>query len=288
MSLMEDLRSQLADKRAAEDASREEQQAQEDFYTSNLRPVMVQAREYFDEIVASVNEIAPDIECRYPLNPDSKQLVSFSQSNLEFFYDDVRNPRKIHINCTCSLKAAAEFFVSTEERVEQYADLLTSHGITFHQKNRLDNSYNIRAATFILDELMPASIAIQSHPVDRCIYVYLRNFTSEALKRHRFSPDQLTPELFDKIARILLRKETELVQVSISTHAREKLKNQVQSEQQAKEKEIAEGLAYLESLRLAEEEEAKLLNRAKKAVLTRTKDMAAIVSSLRSDRRKSE
>ena len=109
--------------------------------------------------------------------------------------------------------------------------------------------------------------------------MYLRNFTKEPLKRYRLAPEQLTPVLLEKIARILLREEAELIKVSVPNPVREKLQSQVKKEKLEKQKEIASGLAYLESVRLAEEE-AKLVNRAKTAVLTRIGDVAAVVSSL--------
>lgn len=279
MSLMEDLRSQVTDKKTNELALQNEQQAQEEFYTLNLRPIMVRAKEYLDEIVSSINEIEPDIEYTYPLNPDSMENVFFSQSDHKFFYDDLQNPKKIDISCKCSLKDPAEFFVSTEASVERYAELLTNHGLTFHQKNKLDEFYNIRSASFILDETMPANISVQAHLANRCVYVYLRNFTKEPFKKYRLAPEQLTPALLEKLARILLREEAELIKVSISDPVREKLQSQIKNDQLEKEKEIASGLAYLESVRLAEEE-AKLVNRAKNAVRTRISDVAAVVSSL--------
>jgi hypothetical protein len=240
---------------------------------------MVQTREYLDEIVCNINEIEPDIKCAYPLNPDSTESVYFSQSDHKFFYDDIRNPQKIDINCKCSLKGTAEFFVPTKASVEKYAELLTSHGLTFHQKNMLDEFYNIRSANFFLDEVMPANISVQAHLADRCIYVYLRNFTKEPLKRYRLAPEQLTPVVLEKIARILLREETELIKVSVPDPVREQLQSQIKSEQLEKKKEIASGLAYLESVRLTEKE-VNLVNRVKNAVLAKIGNMAAIVSSL--------
>jgi hypothetical protein len=277
MSLLDDLQSQVAEKKANELALLEEQQAQEEFYALKLRPAMIQAREYFDEVVTNLKVIGPDIQCKYPLDPESMAGITFRQSDYEFFYDEASNPRLLDISCICRLKRAAEFYVPTKEKVEKYAELLNSYGLSFHQKNRLDDHYNIRGATFFLDEVLPAKISIQSHPADRCVYVYLQNFEKEPLKRYSFNPEQLTIELLEKIARILLREETELVKVTVSDHFREQLQQQVRSERLKKEQEVAQGSAYLDSLKRAEEE-ARLVSRAKNALLTRTKQMETLIS----------
>lgn len=283
MSLLADLQSQAAEKRADELALREEQQAQEEFYASKLRPAMIQAREYFDEVVANLRVIGPDIKCKYPLNPESSQGITFHQSDYDFFYDEASNPTQLTIGCICRINRAADFYVPTKARVEKYAELLNSYGLTYHQKNRLDDHYNIRGATFFLDEVLPAKIIIQSHPADRCVYVYLKNFEKAPLKKYSFSPEKLTMELLERIARMLLREETELVKVTVADHFREKLQQQVQSERLKKEREVAQGLAYLDSSKRAEQE-SRLINRAKSALLARTRKMEMLISRKRKSR----
>jgi hypothetical protein len=283
MALLDDLKSQAADIKATEAALRAEQQAQEEFYTLSLRPVMIKARDYFDEIIRNLCIIDPSIECSYPFDPISQVArVAFTQSEYSFDYDDSRNPHQLYIRCICRLQKPTEFYVPTKEGVEQYAKMLNDYALPFHQKNQLDKRYDIRGATFILDEALPTQIRVLSSPVDHCIYVDFRNFEETPFARYRFNPDQLTIEMLEKIARVLLRKEAKLVSFDVSEEFRGELQKQLEVDRLTKEKDVAEGLSYLEVERQGEEE-ARLINRTKSALSSGTQRVVAAISSAGKD-----
>jgi hypothetical protein len=283
MTLLDDLKAQAADVKAAEFALREEQQAQEEFYALSLRPAMVQARDYFDEVIRNICIVDPSIECSYPFDPNQMAGVTFTQSEYAFDYNDSRNPRQLYIRSICRLRKPAEFYVPTKKGVEKYAKLLHDHVLPFHQKNQLDERYDIRGATFILDEALPAQIRILSSPADRCIYVDFRNFEEKPFVRYRFNPDQLTIEMLEKIARVLLRKEPKLISFDVSEEFRGELQKQLEIDRLKKEKDVEEGLAYLETEQQAEEKEARLINRTKSALSSGRQRVVAAISSAGTD-----
>ena len=130
---------------------------------------------------------------------------------------------------------------------------------------------------------MPVQIRILSYPADRCIYVDFRNLEEEPQTRYRFDPDKMTMEIFERIAKILLRQEKKLIRVDISDDYRGELQKQLEIDRLSKEKHVAEGLAYLEAERLAEEE-ARLINRTKSALTTGTLKVVSAISSASKDR----
>ncbi len=278
MTLLDDLKSQAADIKAAELATREEQQAQEEFYTLKLRPVMIRARDYLDEIIKNLNIIDTTVECSYAFDPNPLARVAFTQSEYDFDYNDARNPRQLEINCKCRLQQPTEFYVATKEGVEQHARLLEDHNMPHHQRNQLDELYTIRGATFILTDPLPARIRILSSPADRCIYVDFRNFEDEPSSRYRFDPAELTDEMLEKIVRILLREESKLVRIELSEEYREELQKQLEKDRLRKKREEAGGLAAREAERLRQEKE-RLINRTKSAVSVATQKMSEAVAT---------
>ena len=282
MALLDDLKSQAAVIKAAEVAVRGEQQAQDDFYELSIRPAMIKSRDYFDEIIRNLCIIEPSVECSYPFDPKLAD-VAFTQSEYSFDYNDARNPRQLDIRCVCRLQKPAEFYVPTKEGVEQYAKMLNDYALPFHQKNQLDKRYDIRGATFILDEALPAQICILSSPADRCIYVDFRNFEETPLSRYQFNPDQLTAEMLEKIARVLLRKETRLIRVDVSEEFRGELQKQLEMDRLKKEKDAAKNSIYLELERQGAEG-ARLSNRTKSALSSGTQRVVAAISSAAKDR----
>ena len=265
MTLLTELQSKVAAVEADERARSAEIQAQAEFYNLELRPVMVRINEYFKEIIESLNVIKPEISARYPLDPESSIGVELRQSNYYYNYDNIEAPRQIDIICECHLGKPTIFHVPTKLKVEDYSRALNDYDFSYDQKNHLDNFYEIRGATFTLEGPLKAQIRITASAADRCVFIHLRNIEHEPMKRYRFAPSDLKDEVLERLARMLLREESQLAEVSVSTDFRLTLQQQLEEEKLQVEKHIAESMAHIESERLAEQE-AKLLNRGKRII----------------------
>jgi hypothetical protein len=226
---------------------------------------MVRTYGYLSEIVDNLNIVAPDIHPSYPLNPSLKHGVTLSQTNYEFHFDNRKSPRQIDIICTCALDQPQEFHVATKDAVVKQADLLKSHKFHYHQRNRLDKLHDIRGATFILEGPMKVHIRVAANAADKSIYIDLRNLGDQPYKRYKFSPDKVDDELLERLARLLIREESTLVEVEICDDVRDELRRRLELEKRRDEEDLAEAYAHMEAERLAEND-AKLINRTKRAV----------------------
>ncbi|RLA50125.1 MAG: hypothetical protein DRR42_13985 [Gammaproteobacteria bacterium] len=265
MGLLDDLKLEVQKIRAEELERNAEFESQEKFYDEYLKPVMVRTYGYLSEIVGNLNIVVPDIHPSYPLNPSLKHGVTLNQANYEFHFDNRKSPRQIDILCTCILDQPQEFHVATEEAVVKHADLLKSYKFHYHQRNRLDKLHNIRGATFILEGPMNVHIRVFAHAADKCIYIDLRNLENQPFKRYKFSPDKVDDELLERLARLLIREESTLVEVKVCDNVRDELRRRLELEKCRDEEDLAEAYAHMEAERLAEKN-AKLINRTKRAV----------------------
>lgn len=280
MGLLDELQTEV--KRLKEDELKQDSElrAQEEFYSTQLKPVMVLAYNYLSEIIENLKIVTPDIRPGYPFNPLEEQAVILHQSDYEFDFDSVSSPRQLNIYCTCKLDKPIEFHVPTKESVLKYSGLLESYGFPFHCKNHLDKLYDIRGGTFFLEGPINVHIQILAHPADRCIYIVLRNLEDRPGKRYKFSPDTLNMELLERLARLLIREESSLVEVQVCSDVRDELRRQVEKDKRRREEDLAQAYIQLEAEKLAEEE-ARLVNRTKRAMAVGVDRVSKIIKNLK-------
>jgi len=280
MGLLDDLQTEVKKLKADELKQDAELRAQEEFYSTELQPVMVLAYNYFSEIIENLRIVAPDIRPAYPFDPLEKQLVTLHQSDYEFDFDSAKSPRQLNIYCTCKLGNPIEFHVPTKDAVLKYSELLESYGLPFHCKNHLDKLYDIRGGTFLLEGPLNVHIRILAHPADRCIYILFRNLEDQPTKRYKFLPDTINNELLERLARLLIREESRLVEVAVCDDVRDALRSQVEEEKRRKEEDLAQAYIHIEAEKLAEEE-ARLVNRTKRAMTVGVERVSKIIKNLK-------
>jgi|GEM_PF-3330480 len=271
MSLLDDLQKEVRNIRAQEIQLNAEMEAQQIFYQEHLRPVMVRAYEYFAEIVENLNIVAPDVKANYPLNPLLEHGVALKQAQYDFKSDNKDNPHKIDIFCKCTLEKPHEFYLPNQKSVLAHADLLDRYNFPYHRKNRLDRHYEVRGATFILEGPMIVHIRIVANPADRNIHISFRNVERQPVKRYKFSPDTISEEFLERLAKVLIRQIPQLVEQKVGDTFRHQLSNQLDREGHLSDDDLVQAYAERESTKTAEKNTT-LVNRTKSAVLARLRE----------------
>jgi hypothetical protein len=265
MGLLDELQSEVDKIRAREREYDAELEAQEVFYAEHLQQVMLQASDYCSKLVESLQIVAPEVRPAYPLNPLLEEGVILDQSDYSFRCDNHATPRQLDIYCCCTLMEPHEFFLQGKDAVLKHTKVLDSYHFPYHRKNHLDEQHRMSDATFILEGPLKVQIRILACPPDRCIYIELWNVEDQPHKRYRFAPSRLQEELLDRLARVLVREETRLVAVALSDDFRDDLRRRLEHDKRREEEDLAAAYAELEAWK-QEEEEAKLINRAKKSL----------------------
>jgi hypothetical protein len=265
MGLLDDLKTEVVKKQQQESEHNTELTTQDEFYQQQLQSVMLRARDYLSEVVENLNAVAPEIYREYPLDPSLPDGIKLRQADYVFREDDSLNPRQLDLTCTCTLEKGHQFIAPTKEAVSRCAEMLESYKFPHHCRNKLDERHAVASATFILEGPMKVHIRLLAHPEDRCIYIFLQNIEDLPLKRYKFLPEKVDAELLDRLARVLVRKESKLVEVKLSDDVRDELRRKLELEKRGQEEELARAHAYREAEKLAEEE-AKLANRARRGL----------------------
>ena len=265
MGLLDELKKEAQKKEELERQRNAELAAQQAFYDEHLRPVMRRVHDYFSELVEQLNKVEPDVHPEYPLAPEGQPPVVLKQGNYNFRSDDFERPRTIIVRAECELEKQYEFFVRTGSAVTRYAALLDDHKLRYHSKNHLDEKHDVASATFTLEGPLAVQIRLRASAEDRCVHIDLLNIEAQPLKRYKLQPEKVDETLLDRLARMLIREESMLVEVKISEDARAELRRKLEQEKLRQQREQAQAQAWLEAERRAEEE-ARLLNRAKRSL----------------------
>jgi hypothetical protein len=278
MGLLDDLHTQVEKIRDEEARKNAELKAQEAFYELRLKHVMQRAHKYLEEVVESLNIIAPDIYVSYPLDPSRPKGVSLRQADYFFNSDNSRHPRQIDILAHCSLTEPVEFYVPTNDAASKQTEYLQSCQFPHDRRNKLDKLYNVCGATFTLEGPMKVHIRLLANPAEKCVNIHLRNLESEPVKKYKIAPEKVNEELLERLARLLIRDETHLVEVQIDEDFRSELRRKIEEDNLAKERDLAQAYAEIEADRLREKEAKKLMNRARRTVSRGKHEFLKLVS----------
>jgi hypothetical protein len=265
VGLLDDLKKEVEDK---EEEARQQDaalKAQQEFYATQLRPAMQRAHTYFAELVETLNTLDREVKVPYALAPPKERPLELKHGQYVFRSDDYENPYKLFITCDCAFEQSMEYVVDTNSAVASYAALLEEHKIPHDTKNRLDESHAIVSATFTVDGPLKVQMRLLASEEDQCIYIDLLNLDVLPVKRYKFTPQQIDDALLDRLARLLVREESRLIEVKVSEQTRAELQRKLAEEKRRLEEEQAAAEAHREAERQAEEE-AKLINRAKRSV----------------------
>lgn len=265
MGLLDDLKKQAREKEDKERQRQAELKAQELYYDTHLHGVMRQAHAYFLELVQQLNIVAPEVHPAYALAPANEPPITLKQEGYVFRADNTDKPKSLSVRCECHLDERLEFYVRTKPAVTAYAELLDSHGFPHYTKNEVDERLDVTNATFVLEGPLKVQIRLLASPEDRCIYIDLLNVDKQPRKRYRLGPEKVDETLLDRLARMLLREETTLVEVEVSDDVRAELRRKLEEDNRRKAHERALAEATYEAERLAAEE-TRMINRAKRTV----------------------
>jgi hypothetical protein len=263
MGLLDDLKAQVEEKHSEALKRSEELESFELFYADQLLPGMVKAYQFFSELIENLAIVAPVITPIYPLDPTIPRGVKLSQGDYSFDFDSAQKPKKLEIRCRCILPHEHVFHLRSQDAVLKHTDLLDVYAFRHHRKDYRDKQHAVRSADFILEGPMQAYIRIQSSPEDQCFLLELRNLEEQPVKRYRIPVEKFNTGLFERLARILVREESTLINTKIGDDARDSLRTQVDKDRRLQDESLERAYAELEADRLAKEE-ARLVNRLRR------------------------
>lgn len=268
MDLLDEIQNKARQIRVREAEQKIELATQDEFYQTQLRPVMLRAYEYYAELIENLNIVAPDIKAAYPLNPLLDSEIPLQQGNYKIRSDNKEAPRQIDFFCRCTLVAPCKFYLPGRKAVQNHAALLENYNFTHHRKNRLDLSHNIRGATFKLEGPMIAHVRLAANPSGRNVHILFRNVERKPLNRYVFPPEAVDDELIERVAKVFIRQVPMLVDRTVDASVREPLRNQAERDEHEVTRANVKG-----ATKFIDAENVSMILRPKFTVAERTRDL---------------
>lgn len=228
MGILDDLKQQANNLRTAEADEAARLAEQEAYYQAVLRPAMLKALAYLDELIKHINYVQPERTLYYPLAPDRQKTIELNQGHYKLLIDSSDAPRQIDIRVAAKLAQPALYVISDFTSIRHYAEHLDAYGLSYHRQDAIDNAHKVERATFTLEGPLQHAVRIQANTEQQCILILLRNFGRAGVQTHRFNPDKINDALLDRLGRVLLHDIDSLpVPVTLSDEAREQLRQQL-------------------------------------------------------------
>jgi hypothetical protein len=230
MGLLEELRAQASDIQAGEEKERKELAENEAFYQKNLRPGMLKAYQYLNDLVTHINIVKPECIVEYPLMPDGQGTIPLHQSNYKVLIDSSSNPKKIDIRFHAQLEESVSLNVHSKSEIARYSDYLDRYGLKYHRKDEKNDQYEITNANFLIQGPLPIQIRIFADLKRQRIEIISKNFRYSGIEKTSISPENLDGQLLDRVGKFILRKVDAINSSQISEQALANIRKKLKSE----------------------------------------------------------
>lgn len=244
MGIIDDLREQAIQKQSEqqEDTILKEKLAHN--YQILILPKMQQLFSYFKELLDYLTVIEAPI-CIPHYSNRYRKLGKLYQLDYRLSTDKhggIANYEKlteITLRFNCQGQEEGEFTHSAESKfdAEQEKEFLSLHKIPFTYDRYLGNSEG-GALTFHISRKIPAIFKFSIDYENSRIILTIHNHEDFEQRTQFINPEQINEAYMDKLARYILRKDTEFIQMDIDESHKEKIRQQVEAQKKAHAEEL--------------------------------------------------
>ena len=268
MGILDDLREQANQKQAEQHEDALAREKLEHNYQVQILPKMQQLFSYFKELTEYLSVIEEPIEI-FNYSDRYSGLSVLYQQDYRLSSDKhggIANYEKLtEVNLRYNLLNTEEedliHHVENKLESDQEKDFLSSHKIKFQCGQHLGNTKG-GATTFHIQRRIPVLFQFVVDYNKSQIILHIHNHEDFEQRRQVINPNHINEAFMDKLARYILRKDTEFIRIELDETSREKIREQVEAHKRAHAKELEEAHKREQEL-LAQEEENNMASRVK-------------------------
>ncbi len=207
---------------------------------SLMSPKMKQLYLYLKEFTQHINKIE---QTKKVLNYSKlfPELGELNQENYKINTDGsggVVNYDKIsliHFAYRYHGATVKEYIHHTSNKLEadRITDFLTSHKVPYTSANNLASKNN-GALNFYITKNIPVLFKFTSNPKKSIINLSIKNHENFEDRTIIIKPNDIDEEYLDKLARYILRKDSEFLNIEIDDDVKKQIRQRIEAEKQAK------------------------------------------------------
>ena len=238
MGLLEDLKSEA--ERIRSEGERLTVAAQrEAFYKANLRPKMLQALGYLDELLEQLKVVRPEVVGRYLL-PGYSQPISATQALPKLTVDSGDNIQTLTLHMRYVATDLA-FSVMSPTQADETRDFLLSGRYVFSDWPLREANGQLVGIRFSVAGLaIPASVTIYADIESGCLLFYSKNMGGFHDHRDVVRPEDMDAAWLDRLGHFLLGQGCSPAHLDIPPENREAIQQALKSEAAQREQELAQ------------------------------------------------
>lgn len=268
MGLLDELRNQSDNQRAAEEAEAAGIANREQYYEQQILPRMVKAYQFFKELVEHLNYINLDTMVNYPIMADG-HFKPLRQQDYKVVIDSSKTLKQIDVTFQCVLDSPVSYEMYHPDGIRNTTERLDRYYIKYERKDKKNQQMQVILSRFTVEGPLPLKVGLAVDVEKSEIKLLLRNFVEPGTEQHILKAEQLDEAFLDRLGKYILRQERHLFgatatasTTTISDDARERIRQQVLAEQQQREQELREAE---EQARLEEEQRKQTSKKAQVA-----------------------
>ena len=241
MGILDNLKEQADQdirKQVKQQSSTEKSQS---FYEHAITPKMKEVYLYLKELTQNLNIIEQSIKVTHyaKVFPDMGELQQTSYKINTDGSGGVVNHDKIqevHFSFRYKGTTAGEYVHHTDNKLasDRIIDFLTNHKIPYTRADNL-SSRNNGALNFYIEKDFPVTFVFSSNPEQASINLLIQNHENFEKRKLIIKPDDINEAYLDKLARYILKKDTELLDIEIDDDVKNKIRQRIEAEKKAKQ-----------------------------------------------------
>jgi len=197
-------------------------------YQQNLLPKMQMIFNFFKEIVEHLQFIQEPIKVinyskKYPelgeLIQQDYKLSTDKHGGISHYNELM----EIKVRFYCFAEGTMELAVKSQAEIEQQVNFLTAKKVPF-EWSRHHNSIADTFATFVIEKKIPVNINFRVDYNDSQIILEIFNHHNFGHIKRYYQADEVNEALLDQLAKFLLRKDSDFIEIEMSEQERQALK----------------------------------------------------------------
>ena len=247
MGLLDDLKQQSESKKIQENQESQRKEQAEEYYKTNVQPVLTNIYSHYTELSKHLNYVKPDTRARYILSVSGAE-AEFQQGEYKVQVDSTEDTNYITLRCVCSRSSEFEFTVDDQSAVNKNKSFLNEHGLNYQVYPRNNGEPGAR---FTVQAEFAPEIHFKGNREKGTILLEIVNFESLGRRSRLLQISEINDEFLDGLDRFIIRENNDFFKLKMDDKAKEELRAKVQAEQRKRMEELkeAERRAALEEQR---------------------------------------
>jgi len=237
MGFLDELKKKTEQQLILEQAARQRAEKLEEDYRVRLLPAMEKTYTYLHEMCQHLNYINTDTLVSYEL-AGIGELEHLRQEEYKLKADSRDNMQEIILSFDCQGENDISVTIENRQELEKLEQYLFSHHLRFQLKTFKDDKGRINGGKFIIQKHVPVAIKFKLDVEKSAIDFILVNLEQLGRKEVQFSPESISEEFLDKLAKYIVRESDSLFKLDISETERKRIRAKLLHEKHQRESEL--------------------------------------------------